>query len=923
MFVACHRTEIEPGEGLRIDGPETHGVPVAVFHTEEGEFYAIDDTCTHQDASLAEGWLEGCEVECPLHASRFDLRTGAVDAPPAKRPVRTHQVTVDGDDVWLTLSTEDPNLPPGRLVRSSGMTPSDRPAPPGRRRRRLPRRHVDGQGAAVPGVRRPAAVVGDELHRPYDRPPLSKDFLPARRRRGRLARGRREDLGVEWRLGVPAIGLRPRDGGGGLVRLADGDELAADALVIATGARARRELPGTDLPGVHLLRTLDDAVALRADLHRAASTGEPVVVVGGGFIGSEVAATACELGCAVTLVVPDDVPLRAALGPYADAVAGLHISHGVRVRAHGRVQEIRRFGVGGLELVLADGRRIPAATVVLGIGAVPAVDWLIDSGLEFDHPGSRAIACDEREAPTSWGSTRWGTVRPGSAPVWATAPRSSIGPRPRNAAPSWRPGWSARTGSRRVARRTSGRTCTGRSCNSPDTASWPTTPTDLSTRWRSARSPRVVSRRCSGAPGNPSRCWPSTGTTLRPGPAHAGHARPHRRRRHPRMIIAGDAPQPDPSILEPTGDRISDSLMRTLPGHAYSSPTVFAREQAKIFEQMWICAARASELPKAGDFITVQVGRESIIVSRNRKRELRGFFNICRHRGARVCSSESGSGKRSFQCPYHAWTYDLDGKLIAAPNLTKMPDIGREEYGLHAAHVREWLGYVWVCVADEPPSFEDSVMGAVRTRLGDPELIEHYAIETLEVGRRISYDVRANWKLIVENFMECYHCATIHPELTEVLPEFADGLAAQYFVGHGAAFGDEVQGFTVDGSAGLERIPGVTEDQDRRYFAVTVRPGVFVNLVPDHVIFHRMFPVAPDRTTVVCDWLYLPQVVASGVDLTKSVELFDLVNRQDFAACELCQAATDSRKYAQGGVLVPSEHHIADFQTWASETIAD
>ena len=388
------------------------------------------------------------------------------------------------------------------------------------------------------------------------------------------------------------------------------------------------------------------------------------------------------------------------------------------------------------------------------------------------------------------------------------------------------------------------------------------------------------------------------------------------------MTLTEPAPQVDPSVLRPAGDQVSQSLLRTLPGSAYSSPEVFAAEQEKMFEAMWVCVLRAGELPKPGDFRTVQVGRENVIVSRNRKGRLRAFFNVCRHRGARVCVEDSGSGKRSFQCAYHAWTYDLDGRLIAAPNLTKMPDVGREEYGLHTVHLREWLGYVWVCVADEAPSFEDTVMGAVRTRLGDLESIDHYAVETLEVGRRITYDVKANWKLIVENFMECYHCATIHPELTEVLPEFADGLAAQYFVGHGAEFGEGIMGFTVDGSEGLTTIPGVTDEQDRRYYAVTIRPNVFVNLVPDHVIFHRMYPVAPERTIVECDWLYLPEVVASGADLTKSVELFDLVNRQDFEACEMCQAATDSKKYADGGVLTPSEHHIADFQSWATATIA-
>ena len=225
--------------------------------------------------------------------------------------------------------------------------------------------------------------------------------------------------------------------------------------------------------------------------------------------------------------------------------------------------------------------------------------------------------------------------------------------------------------------------------------------------------------------------------------------------------------------------------------------------------------------------------------------------------------------KRAFQCPYHAWTYDLDGKLVAAPNLTKMPDIDRTEYGLVTIAVREWLGYVWVCLADEPPSFEETVVPArSSTRLGDVESIDHYGLDSLSVGRRIVYDVKANWKLIIENFMECYHCATIHPELTEVLPEFADGYAAQYYVGHGAEFGDDVKGFTVDGSEGLDGIPGVGADQDRRYYAITIKPQVFVNLVPDHVILHRMFPMAADRTVVECDWLYLPGVVASGKDVS-------------------------------------------------------
>jgi glycine betaine catabolism A len=214
------------------------------------------------------------------------------------------------------------------------------------------------------------------------------------------------------------------------------------------------------------------------------------------------------------------------------------------------------------------------------------------------------------------------------------------------------------------------------------------------------------------------------------------------------------------------------------------------------------------------------------------------------------------------------------------------------------------------------------VVSAATDRLGSPELIDHWEVDELAVGRRIVYDVKANWKLIVENFMECYHCATIHPELTEVLPEFADGYAAQYYVGHGAEFAEDVQGFTVDGGEGFGKLAHLSSDQDRRYYAITVNPQVFINLVPDHVIFHRMYPMAPDRTIVECDWLYSKEVVATGKDVSRSVELFHRVNQQDFDACERCQPAMSSRVYARGGVLVPSEHHIAAFHEWVISRLA-
>ena len=347
---------------------------------------------------------------------------------------------------------------------------------------------------------------------------------------------------------------------------------------------------------------------------------------------------------------------------------------------------------------------------------------------------------------------------------------------------------------------------------------------------------------------------------------------------------------------------------------AYTDPSLQALEREGIFARAWQYVGHFAELGQGAGYVAGRVGDIPVVVTRDRTGLLRAFLNVCRHRGSVLAAG--AAARETLQCPYHAWTYGLDGKLIAAPNLTGMPDVDRTEFGLTRLHLREWLGYAWVCLADEPPSFEDTVVSAVTERLGGSSEIESYDIGSLSVGKRIEYDVKANWKQIIENFMECYHCATIHPELTEVLPEFADGYAAQYYVGHGAEFGADVSGFTVDGSEGVDRLPGVTEAQDRRYYAITIRPQVFVNLVPDHVIWHRMFPLAPDRTLVRCDWLYLPSVVESGKDLSRSVELFHRVNLQDFEACERCQLAMGSRSYANGGVLVPSEHHIGEFHDW-------
>jgi NADPH-dependent 2,4-dienoyl-CoA reductase/sulfur reductase-like enzyme len=219
-------------------------------------------------------------------------------------------------------------------------------------------------------------VIGDEVHAPYDRPPLSKDFLAGTASLDDISLGAPDDEGLdlEWRLGTTAVGL---DRPGRSVRLHDGSEIQADGVVLATGARARR-LPGSEgLEGVHVLRSLDDAIALRVDL---ASAGR-LVVIGAGFIGAEVASTARKLGLDVTVVETQPVPLAGPLGAEMGLVCSeLHTDHGTRLLTGTGVAGL--VGTGRVEAVeLTDGTRLPADAVVVGIGAVPNIEWLADCGV--------------------------------------------------------------------------------------------------------------------------------------------------------------------------------------------------------------------------------------------------------------------------------------------------------------------------------------------------------------------------------------------------------------------------------------------------------------------------------------------------------------------------------------------------------------
>src|SRR5438046_6168461 len=214
-----------------------------------------------------------------------------------------------------------------------------------------------------------------------------------------------------------------------------------------------------------------------------------------------------------------------------------------------------------------------------------------------------------------------------------------------------------------------------------------------------------------------------------------------------------------PKSLKTSGTSVP---VKSLPQKYFVAPEVFAEEQETIFSKQWLLVGHQSQIPDAGDYVVRQVIGESLIVIRDKSGEIRGFFNVCRHRGTRL--KEDACGHTSaIQCPYHAWTYGLDGRLIGAPHMDEVPGFDKADYSLHAVNLALWEGFIFVSLADSPAPLEE-VFAPLAGKFS------HWNLAKLRSAKRIEYDVRANWKLIFENYSECYHCPGVHPMLSKVSP---------------------------------------------------------------------------------------------------------------------------------------------------------
>jgi Rieske 2Fe-2S family protein len=332
-----------------------------------------------------------------------------------------------------------------------------------------------------------------------------------------------------------------------------------------------------------------------------------------------------------------------------------------------------------------------------------------------------------------------------------------------------------------------------------------------------------------------------------------------------------------------------------LPARAYTAPDVLAWEQRHLFAGTWTCLGRRAELFAAG---TTQhgtrVGPVPVLLT-DTGDGVAAFANTCRHRGHELVADGESTTDRVVECPYHAWTYTLEGALRTAPRFQRVAGFAPEDHGLVRLPVQTWHGWVFVNASADAPAFGEYV-GALAG------LVAPYAAERLVLAARHDYDVRANWKVIVENYQECYHCPHIHPELCAVSPP-ASGDNYDLpgaWVGGTMDLRDGAETMSLDGRSGGGFLPGVDR---RKVLYLALFPNLLLSLHPDYVMVHRLRPLTPGTTQVECSWY------AIEGDASWAVEFWDLTNKQDWAACESVQRGLDSPHF-RPGPFAPNEDAV-------------
>ena len=366
--------------------------------------------------------------------------------------------------------------------------------------------------------------------------------------------------------------------------------------------------------------------------------------------------------------------------------------------------------------------------------------------------------------------------------------------------------------------------------------------------------------------------------------------------------------------LDRVGVDVLDAV--TLPPQAYFSREWYLFELEEIFSKEWVGIGHVGQVPNPGDFFTFTIGSDPFITVRGDDHVIRTISAVCRHRGMLV---ESGVGRRSlFMCPYHAWTYDLCGKMIGAPNMTKTHDFNKSDIALPAVRTEVWKGLIFVNLDEQARPLIDTVVDF------EP-LVANYRIEDLVMARRPdSFDLDMNWKIWVENATECYHCATAHKEFAVCTPasstipdrlQHNDSLFAVTLIQSHI----DAAWIPPDFKALFPPLPHLTDEERFQFNIFTIPPATSIILTSDNVHFTCAFPIGPTKSRSTTGIYLYPQSTLDLPDFDavfeRQASIYEKTFDQDVVIGNGVQSGMQSR-YAPQGRLSWTESHLAKFDRW-------
>jgi Rieske 2Fe-2S family protein len=369
-----------------------------------------------------------------------------------------------------------------------------------------------------------------------------------------------------------------------------------------------------------------------------------------------------------------------------------------------------------------------------------------------------------------------------------------------------------------------------------------------------------------------------------------------------------------------TNDRAATDVgTRTLPAGYYTDPAYFARETEALFRRLWLFVGREDDTPAAGSFVTRHLAGAQVLIVRDDAGTLRAFHNVCRHRGTLLCAAPHGRLRGVVQCPYHSWTYHLDGRLFRAPHMEKVSGFRVEDWPLVSIPLETWAGNVFIYLGDAAerrPTLAEYLDGVDRR-------FANWRIGELRTVATRTYQLRANWKLVIANYHECLHCANAHPQLVKLSHPMSGDNEPPHPTWLGAAM-DLLPGcVTLSTLAEPPRapLPGLDATERRQVYYYALLPAMLLNPHPDYVVTFALHPIAPDRTDITCHWLMHPDEIARpGFDPGDAVEFWDVTNRQDWALSDAAQAGIASAGY-RPGPYSNREELLAAFDRWVIERV--